>query len=183
MTDEQEGGKAALNHPKARAQNERVDEARQRAEAAARSGVGKLWSGLYPLKRPTFELNLMGLPRLVLGFHRGLLIMGRSMEVGSSRATENKRIRQEALREYIQERGSVQYLFDLIEKAEELDPTDPDFDKKLAKMKLVFDQRQKMLDKYMPALKASEISLEANLKATQVDMMGVDTDDIEARHD
>ena len=88
-----------------------------------------------------------------------------------------------ALREYIHERGSVQYLFDLIEKAEQLDPTDPDFDKKLAQMKVVFDQRQKMLDKYMPALKASEISLEANLKATQVDMMGIDTDDIESRHD
>ena len=69
-----------------------------------------------------------------------------------------------------------------VKKAEELDPTDPDFDKKLAKMKVVFDQRQKMLDKYMPALKASEISLDANVRATEVDMSGV-IDDIEARHD
>lgn len=76
----------------------------------------------------------------------------------------------------------MQYLFDLIEKAEQLDPTDPDFDKKLAQMKVVFDQRQKMLDKYMPALKASEISLDANIKATEVDMTGV-MDDIESRHD
>ena len=104
------------------------------------------------------------------------------MQVGSSRATENKRIRQDALREYIQERGSVQYLFDLIEKAEQLDPSDPDFDKKLAQMKVVFDQRQKMLDKYMPALKASEISLDANIKATEVDMSGL-MDEIEERHD
>ena len=101
------------------------------------------------------------------------------MQAGSSRATENKRIRQDALRDYISERGSVQYLFDLIEKAEELDPTDPDFDKKLSKMKVVFDQRQKMLDKYMPNLKASEISLDANIRATEVDMRGVldDPDD------
>ena len=104
------------------------------------------------------------------------------MQVGSSRATENKRIRQDALREYIQERGSVQYLFDLMEKAEQLDPSDPDFDKKLAQMKVVFDQRQKMLDKYMPALKASEISLDANIKATEVDMSGL-MDEIEERHD
>ena len=102
------------------------------------------------------------------------------MNVGSSRATENRRMRQDALREYIQERGSVQYLFDLIEKAEQLDPTDPDFDKKLSQMRVVFDQRQKMLDKYMPALKASEISLEANIKATEVDMTGI-ADDMDER--
>jgi hypothetical protein len=34
-----------------------------------------------------------------------------------------------------------------------------------------------------PKLKASEITLEANLKATQVDMMGVGSEEIEARHD
>jgi hypothetical protein len=49
-------------------------------------------------------------------------------------------------------------------------------------MKVVFDQRQKMLDKYMPALKASEITMDANIRATEVDMTGV-MEDIEARHD
>ena len=68
------------------------------------------------------------------------------MEVGSSRATENRRIRPGCSQGVHQEGGSVQYLFDLIEKAEELDPTDPDFDKKPAGDEAGIDQRQKMLD-------------------------------------
>ncbi len=104
------------------------------------------------------------------------------MESGVSRAQTNKRIRQETLREYLQERGSVQHLLDLIEKVEGLDPDDPNFDKDLAKYDKAISQRQKLLGKYMPDLKASEISLEANIKATEVDMIGV-MDEVEARHD
>ena len=85
------------------------------------------------------------------------------MEVGSSRAKANRRVRQEALREYLSERGSVQYLLDLIEKVDQLDPQDPDFDKNLAKLKVSIDQRQKLLGRYLPELKATEIELEADV--------------------
>ena len=56
-------------------------------------------------------------------------------------------------------------------------------------LKASIDAWDKIAQYTEPKLKASEISLEANLKATQVDMLGVDgvdgadTDDIEARHD
>lgn len=52
-----------------------------------------------------------------------------------------------------------------------------------ADLKASIDAWDKIAQYTEPKLKASEISLEANLKATQVDMMGIDTDDIESRHD
>jgi hypothetical protein len=47
--------------------------------------------------------------------------------MAQTRAQANKQIRKEALRDYIKERGSIQYLFDLIEKIEELDPDSSTF--------------------------------------------------------
>jgi hypothetical protein len=54
-----------------------------------------------------------------------------------------------------------------------------------ADLKASIDAWDKIAQYTEPKLKASEISLEANLKATQVDMLGVsdDMDDIEGRHD
>lgn len=101
------------------------------------------------------------------------------MESGVSRAQTNKRIRQETLREYLQERGSVQHLLDLIEKVESLDPTHPDFDKDLAKYDKAITQRQRLLGKYMPDLKATEITADLNVKATEVDMCGVQDDELD----
>jgi hypothetical protein len=99
------------------------------------------------------------------------------MDHGVSRAQTQKRIRQDALREYLAERGSVQHLFDLIEKIEGLEPDHPNFDKDLAKYDKAISQRQKLLGKYMPDLKASEIKLDAQIQATEVNLMGVDMDD------
>jgi len=85
------------------------------------------------------------------------------MESGVSRAQANRRIRQESLREYLQERGSLQHLFDLIEKVEALDPASESFDKDLAKLKVSMDNRQKLLGKYLPELKATEIDMMADV--------------------
>lgn len=85
------------------------------------------------------------------------------MESGVSRAQANRRVRQEALREYLQERGSLQHLFDLIEKVESLDPASDSFDKDLAKLKVSMDNRQKLLGKYLPELKATEIDMLADV--------------------
>jgi hypothetical protein len=65
--------------------------------------------------------------------------------------TRNRLARQDALREYMQERGSVQYLFDIIEKIEKLDPNSETFQQDLAKYSKVVDVRHKMLGKYLPA--------------------------------
>ena len=72
--------------------------------------------------------------------------------------TRNRLARQDALREYMQERGSVQYLFDIIEKIEKLDPNSETFQQDLAKYSKVVDVRHKMLGKYLPELKATEIT-------------------------
>lgn len=71
-------------------------------------------------------------------------------------AARNKKIRQESLREYMAERGSVQYLFDLIEKVEKLDPSTARDE--LPPIKAAIDARLKLLDKYMPSLKAMELT-------------------------
>ena len=54
-----------------------------------------------------------------------------------------------------------------------------------ADLKASIDAWDKIAQYTEPKLKASEVTLEANLKATQVDMLGVsdDMDDIESRHD
>ena len=77
---------------------------------------------------------------------------------GTHSKTRNRLVRQEALREYMQERGSVQYLFDIVEKIEKLDPESDTFTQDLAKYSKVVDVRHKMLGKYLPELKATEIT-------------------------
>lgn len=77
---------------------------------------------------------------------------------GVSRVDANKKIRQETLREYISERGSIQYLFDLIEKVENLDCEAETFGSELAKYKVALDARIKMAGKYLPDLKSQEVT-------------------------
>lgn len=73
-------------------------------------------------------------------------------------AAKNRKIRQDTLREYMQERGSAQYLFDVLEKIEQLDPDSPTFSNDLAKLRTVVDLRFKLLGKYLPDLKSQEIT-------------------------
>lgn len=84
-----------------------------------------------------------------------------------TRAQTNREIRKETLREYIQERGSIQYLFDLIEKIEQLDPDSSTFSNELNKYKAALDARIKMTGKYMPDLKSQEIEHSANAELVQ----------------
>lgn len=78
--------------------------------------------------------------------------------MAASTAARNRKLRQDTLREYITERGSVQYLFDLIEKIEQLDPDSSTFTNDLAKYKAALDARIKMVGKYLPELKATELT-------------------------
>ena len=72
--------------------------------------------------------------------------------------TRNRMARQESLREYMQERGSVQYLFDIIEKIEKLNPESTTFNQDLAKYSKVIDVRHRILGKYLPELRATDIT-------------------------
>lgn len=74
-----------------------------------------------------------------------------------TRAQQNRAIKKEVIREYLAERGSVQYYFDVIEKIEALDPESPTFDKELKKLTVVASERRHMITKYLPDLKAQEI--------------------------
>lgn len=79
--------------------------------------------------------------------------------MAQTRAQANRQIRKDALRDYIKERGSIQYLFDLIEKIEGLDPDSGVFSNDLAKYRAALDARIKMIGKYMPDLKAQELDM------------------------
>lgn len=76
--------------------------------------------------------------------------------MGATVAAKNKKVRQEALREYLAERGKLSYVLDLIEKVENLPPTA--VKDELPALKVAIDARIKLLDKYMPSLKAMELT-------------------------
>ena len=78
--------------------------------------------------------------------------------MAASTAAKNRKLRQDTLREYITERGSIQYLFDLIEKIEGLDPDSSTFTNDLQKYKAALDARIKMAGKYLPDLKSQEVT-------------------------
>ena len=68
--------------------------------------------------------------------------------------TRRREERQQELREYLSQRGKVDYVFDNIEKMEN-DP--PDDAIKLNALKYATDARLKMLNKYLPDMHHSEV--------------------------
>lgn len=91
---------------------------------------------------------------------------------GRSRANENKRIRQEALREHLKNLGLIDHILRSHERIEQLEVvTDGEYSNavevkfELDKMRVVNEQRLKLVNKYLPDLKAQEIALDANIVA------------------
>ena len=83
---------------------------------------------------------------------------------GNSRANENKRIRQEALREQLSNQKLVEKVLDNIKKMDKLDPVnDDDTVIKLNILKTSNEQRLKLINKYLPDLKAVEIEGDVEL--------------------
>ena len=77
--------------------------------------------------------------------------------MAKTRAQRERGIRQNELRAYLAERGRVDYVFDNIEKIEELDPeTEQYFDKRLQQLKIANEQRIKLLNKYLPDMKEEQ---------------------------
>jgi len=68
-------------------------------------------------------------------------------------AQKNREIRREELRAYLSERGKVDYVFDNIEKIEELDTRSELFQKEILKLKTANEQRIRLLAKYLPDVK------------------------------
>jgi hypothetical protein len=75
---------------------------------------------------------------------------------GNSRAAQNKKIRQEALREQLSAGGHVQHVIDIADKLsnpnETLESTD------IQRYKAAADIKIKLIGKYLPDLKATEHS-------------------------
>ena len=70
-------------------------------------------------------------------------------------ATRNRRVRQEALRDYLESRGLVDHVIDLADKLDdESNPIAPDM---VARMKVSIDTRLKLINKYLPDLKQTEL--------------------------
>lgn len=73
-----------------------------------------------------------------------------------TRAQKNRAIRQEALREQLQQQGHVQHIVDILEKLK--DPKQEVDQQMTARYKIVIDSKLKLLNKYLPDLKATEVT-------------------------
>lgn len=72
------------------------------------------------------------------------------------RANQNRKIRQDALREQLAEQCRIQHIIDNIEKIEDLEN---DMDSlTVQRLKAANESRLKLLSKYLPDLKATEIT-------------------------
>lgn len=78
--------------------------------------------------------------------------------MAATSAAKNRAIRQDNLREWLSKKCSAQHLINNIEKIEELDPSSETFTNELAKLKVANEQRLKVLAKYLPDLKRTEIA-------------------------
>lgn len=70
--------------------------------------------------------------------------------MAKTRAQQNREIRKDELRAYLAERGKLDYVFDNIEKIEQLNAHSDTFNKDLAKLKTANEQRIRLLNKYLP---------------------------------
>lgn len=83
---------------------------------------------------------------------------------GVTRAQENKAIRQEALRDQLSNQGHLQHIVELHKElhdlATDLDPV------QVQRLRAVLDSKHKLLDKYLPTEKPSEIvaSVDGNIQ-------------------
>lgn len=74
----------------------------------------------------------------------------------ASRKAENRAIRTEELRRYLEERGKVSYVLDLIEKLED---ESVQLEKPMVdRMKVAMDARLRLLNKYLPGVQAIEVT-------------------------
>lgn len=78
--------------------------------------------------------------------------------MAKTQAQKNRAIRQEALREWLSEKCTAQHLVDNIIKIEELEPESETFSNELAKYRTANEQRLKIMNKYLPDLKNTEIT-------------------------
>lgn len=90
--------------------------------------------------------------------------------MANTRAHQNRLIRQEALREQLSQQCRVQHVLDTIEEITELDPSEDGASIKLQALKAANDQRLKLLNKYIPDLKAVDLNHSGEVKTNAVSL-------------
>ena len=99
--------------------------------------------------------------------------------MAATAANKNRKLRQDALREWLSEKCTAQHLVDNIQKIEELDPDSESFANELAKYRTANEKRLKILNKYLPDLKSTELTGEGggDIKHDHVvEFIGIDAD-------
>lgn len=76
--------------------------------------------------------------------------------MGATVAAKNRKIRREELRDYLAERGRLEYILDNVEKIEHLD--EDLTQEEVTRLRVATDVRVKLLSKYLPDLKAIEMT-------------------------
>lgn len=101
--------------------------------------------------------------------------------MAETRGQSNRRVRQEALRQWLSEKCTAQHLIDNLEKIEGLDPASEVFVNELNKYKVANDQRLKVMNKYIPDLKQADLEVTGEdggpVGITGVQFVGVSTKD------
>lgn len=75
-----------------------------------------------------------------------------------TRAQSNRKLRQEALREQLEAKGLIQKVLENLDKIEQLGASEADAFE-LQKLKVSNEQRMRLINKYLPDLKASEVDM------------------------
>lgn len=92
--------------------------------------------------------------------------------MGATKKSKEREVRRDELRRYISEQGKVHYIFETIGKLEDLsNPLEPVEVQRLGK---AIDSRLKLLNKYLPDIKAVEVSGEDGAPMTVVQMSAED---------
>jgi len=78
--------------------------------------------------------------------------------MAATRAQTNRAIRQEALREQLSKQKHIEKVVDNINKMEQLDPHDDSAKSQLDILRVANDQRLKLINKYLPDLRTTELT-------------------------
>ena len=81
--------------------------------------------------------------------------------MAKTRAQLNRAVRQEALREQLAAQGHVQHVIDNLEEMQKLDGKQETDKFNIDKLKIINEQKMKLISKYLPDLKAVELTGEA----------------------
>lgn len=87
-------------------------------------------------------------------------------ESGKSRANENKRIRQEALREQLSQGKHVEHVIDIAKKLTDLGNRLEN--QQVNRLKIAADIKLRLINKYLPDLKAVEMTNEEESSLVEV---------------